>query len=99
MSFIDDTSMDPGTSLEMVTETCVAHFLGGPLNGVRDPAFIWNDAYLNEGAMYLWGDWEDQDGEAVLVGSHRYDITVNQHKAEEGRLITCKYAGFSDEGC
>lgn len=94
----EDTEYDPHSQLERVEETCVAYFLGGPIDGVRDPAFVWQDAYLNGGAHYVWGHWELQDGEAVLIGSSKYNIEVTKHKPGE-RLITCTHQGFSNEGC
>ena len=95
---LEEQEYDPATNLEPVKETCVAHFLGGPLDGVRDPAFIWQDAYLNGGAFYAFGHWYNQGGEMFLIGTSKYDIKVNKHKPGE-RLITCVYEGFSREGC
>lgn len=98
----DENEYDPNSQMEMVTETCVAHFLGGPLDGVRDPGFIWDENYRNGHAYYAWPVWvqEDQDDpESVrLLGSHQYKITVNSHEPGK-RLITCTNEGFSDEGC
>lgn len=92
---------DPSSQLELVEETCVAHFLGGPLSGVRDPEFVWKDEYRRGGSYFAWPVWKQEDPEDTdsvrLLGSYKYDIEVVKVEGDE-RLILCKNEGFSDEG-
>ena len=89
-----------GSEMVPVLETCVAHFLGGPLNGVRDPGFIWLEDYKHGNAHYnstvdRWVDPhpDDPDQLPYMTGCDVYVIDVVKDKAGE-RLITGKWEGF-----
>lgn len=93
-----------GSEMVQVTQTCVAHFFGGPLNNVRDPGFLWDGAYMNGGAHYnsSYGRWrdpapDDPDREPILMGCDVYAIKVMKNR-DGDRIINCTWEGFIPAG-